>query len=300
MYLKNKLRLIFVFIFLSLCAIAQQDFQKNFKDLSEKNDTAAQSRLLKGWEAAKPKDPELYIAYFNFYVKKSREELISLDEKPKKESFQLSDSGNGKPVGYLNFSTCYRSDILQKGFDYIDKGIALHPDRLDMRFGKIYMLGEAENYDMFTKVIIETIDHGNSIKDAWLWKEAKPLEDAKRFFLNSMQDYISTLYNTENDDLLPYMRQISEAILKYNPDHVISLANVALTYIIKEDYDKGLSYLLKAEKIDPKDIIVLNNIAEVYVRKKDNPNARIYYEKIIKSGNKEEVDDAREKLKKLN
>jgi tetratricopeptide (TPR) repeat protein len=300
MYLKNKIRLTFLFIFLSVCAIAQQDFQKNFKELSAKNDTAAQSKLLKEWETAKPKDPELYIAYFNFYVKKSSEELITLDEKPKKESFQLSDTGNGKPVGYLNFSTRYRSDILQKGFDYIDKGITLHPGRLDMRFGKIYMLGEAENYDMFTVVIIETIDHGNNIKDAWLWKEAKPLEDAKQFFLSSMQDYISTLYNTENDDLLSNMRQISEAILKYNPDHVISLANIALTYIIKEDYDKGLPYLLKAEKIDPKDIVVLNNIAEVYVRKKDNPNARIYYEKIIKIGSKEEADDAREKLKKLN
>jgi len=300
MYLKNKIRLTFLFIYLSLCAIAQQDFQKNFKELSAKNDTAAQSKLLKEWETAKPKDPELYIAYFNFYVKKSSEELITLDEKPKKESFQLSDTGNGKPVGYLNFSTRYRSDILQKGFDYIDKGITLHPGRLDMRFGKIYMLSEAENYDMFTVVIIETIDHGNNIKDAWLWKEAKPLEDAKQFFLSSMQDYISTLYNTENDDLLSNMRQISEAILKYNPDDVISLANIALTYIIKEDYDKGLPYLLKAEKIDPKDIVVLNNIAEVYVRKKDNPNARIYYEKIIKIGSKEEADDAREKLKKLN
>ena len=300
MYLKNKIRLTFLCIFLSVCAIAQQDFQKNFKELSAKNDTAAQSKLLKEWETAKPKDPELYIAYFNFYVKKSSEELITLDEKPKKESFQLSDTGNGKPVGYLNFSTRYRSDILQKGFDYIDKGITLHPGRLDMRFGKIYMLGEAENYDMFTEVIIETIDHGNNIKDAWLWKEAKPLEDAKQFFLSSMQDYISTLYNTENDDLLSNMRQISEAILKYNPDHVISLANIALTYIITEDYDNGLPYLLKAEKIDPKDIIVLNNIAEVYVRKKDNPNARIYYEKIIKIGSKEEAGDAREKLKRLN
>jgi hypothetical protein len=57
---------------------------------------------------------------------------------------------------------------------------------------------------------------------------------------------------------------------------------------------------LKAEKIDRKDIIVLNNIAEVYVRKKDKSNAKIYYEKIIKNGSKEEGDDAREKIKKLN
>lgn len=299
MFITTKFQIALMLILFSVSAIGQE-FEKKFKELAANNDTAAQSGLLKEWEVAAPKDPELYIAYFNFYARKSIEEVIALEEKPNRESLQLSDTGTGKSVGYLNFSTRYRSDLLQKGFDYIDKGLELHPGRLDMRFGKIYMLGEAENYEMFTTVIIEAIDYGNRIKDAWLWKEGKLLEDAKDFFLNSMQDYIGTLYNTENDDLLPNMRRISETILKYNPDHVISLANVALTYIIKEDYDKALPYLLKAEKIDPKDIIVLNNIAEVYVRKKDSPNAKVYYEKIIKNGSKEEADDAREKLKKLN
>ena len=301
MQIRSKLKLSLIFIFISFCTKGQQDFQKTFKELSQKKDTAGQSKLLKEWEVADPKDPELYIACFNFYVTKSMEAAISLDRNPKNDqSFQLSDTGSGKPAGYMNFSTNYNSKLLQKGFDYIDKGIAIHPTRLDMRFGKIYMLGEAESYEMFTKVIIETIDYDNGIKNAWLWKEGKSLEDAKEFFLGSIQDYIATIYNTENDDLLPNMRQISETILKYDPNHVISLANVALTYIIKEDYDKALPYLLKAEKIDPKDIIVLNNIAEVYVRKNDHPNAKIYYEKIIKNGSKEEADDAREKLKKLN
>jgi len=299
MYKRNKFKLSLALILITVSTHAQE-FEKKFKELSSKNDTTAQSKLLKEWEAAEPENPELYIAYFNFYVTKSMEEFISLDEKPKKESFQLRDTGNGKPVGYLNFSTNYRTEFLQKGFGYIDKGLALYPNRLDMRFGKIYMLGEAQNYPVFTKTIIETIDYGNSIKDAWLWKEGKPLEDAKRFFLNSMQDYIGTLYNTEDDDLLPDMRRISETILKYNPGHVISLANVALTYIIKEDYDRGLTYLLKAEKIDPKDIIVLNNIAQAYVRKKDNAKAKLYYEKIIKYGTKEDADDAKERIKELN
>ena len=300
MLISNKFKLSLTLILITVGTQAQE-FEKKFKDLVVKNDTTAQSKLLKDWEVAEPKNPELYIAYFNYYARKSMRELISLDDKPKsEESLQLSDTATKNPVAYLNASINYRSDVLQKGFDYIDKGIALHPTRLDMRFGKIYMLGEAENFEAFTKVIIETIDYGNSIKDAWLWKEGKPLEDAKPFFLGSMQDYIATLYNTENDDLLPNMRRISETILKYNPDHVVSLANVALTYIIKEDYDKALPYLLKAEKIDPKDIIVLNNIAEVYARKKDKSNAKIYYEKIIKNGSKEDANDAREKIKKLN
>jgi tetratricopeptide (TPR) repeat protein len=115
-----------------------------------------------------------------------------------------------------------------------------------------------------------------------------------------MQDYVGTIYNTEDDNLLPLMRKISETVLKYHPDHVESLSNIALTYLIAANYEKALEYLLRAEIIAPKDIIVLNNIAQTYFRKKDNANAKIYYEKIIKFGNAEEAADAKEKLKALN
>ena len=298
MYIKQQATLLTVLILFTVNSNAQ-DFPKKFKDLGANNDTTAQLKLLKDWETAQPKDPELYVSWFNFYVKKSMQELIALEENPQKEALQLTDS-TGKVVGYLNSSSQYRPELLQKAFEYIDKGINIHPTRLDMRFGKIYMLGQAGNFEKFTKTIIETLEYGNNIKYAWLWKEGETLENPRSFLIESMQDYINTIYSTEDNSLLPYMRQISEAVLKYEPEHVISLANIALTYAIEEDYDKALPHLLKAEKINPKDVIVLNNIAEIYVRKKDNANAKKYYEKIIKTGTKEEADIARERIKELN
>ena len=299
MLYKKALLLATTFILLAFLSLSQS-FEKRFRDLTARNDTIGQVKLLKEWELMNPKDPELFIAYFNFYVRQSMTEVVSIDMNKKDEhSFVLSDTGTGKPVGYLNSSTKYNSQILQKGFDYIDHGIVLYPARLDMRFGKIYMLGQAENFSEVTREIIKTIDYGYQIKDAWFWKQGKPLEAAKQFFLGSMQDYVNTIYNVENNELLPFMRQISEQVLKYNPEHVESLSNVALTYLIIGEYDKALPYLLKAETFAPKDIIVLNNIAEAYKRKTDIANARIYYEKIIKYGNKEEVQDAKEKIKNL-
>jgi tetratricopeptide (TPR) repeat protein len=296
--LKKSVLLTTIFTAASLFALSQ-NFEQQFKDLSSKKDTIGQLKILKEWELSKPRDPELFIAYFNFYVTKSRKEIVSVDKDKKNQpSFVLTDS-TGKSVGYLSSSLKYDPATLQKGFDYIDRGIALYPARLDMRFGKIYMLGEAENFSEFTRVLVQTIDYGNKINHAWLWKEGKPLEDAKHFFLGSMQDYITTIYDTEDDKLLPYIRQISEAVLNYFPEHVESLANVALTYLIGAEYDKALPYLLKAEKVAPKDIIVLNNIAETYKRKNDKVNAKIYYEKIVKYGSAEEAQDAKEKIKNL-
>jgi tetratricopeptide (TPR) repeat protein len=287
------------FILASLLSFGQ-GFEKQFKDLAAKSDTGGQAKVLNAWAAASPKDPELFIAQFNYYVRKSMAEVVSLDKNQKDNgSLILTDTATGNPVAFLNSSVRYKSDVLQKSFDCIDQGIALHPKRLDMRFGKIYMLGQAENYTAFVKEIVTTIDYSNTITNAWLWKEGKPVEDPKQFFLSSLQDYVTVIYNTENDSLLPLMRQISEAVVKYYPDHVESLSNIALTYLISGEYDKALPHLLKAEKVAPKDIIVLNNIAEAYKRKGDKANAKTYYEKIIKNGSKEEADDARERIKSL-
>jgi tetratricopeptide (TPR) repeat protein len=95
------------------------------------------------------------------------------------------------------------------------------------------------------------------------------------------------------------MRQISEVVIKNYPDHAESLSNIALTYLITGEYDKALPFLLRAEKVAPKDVVVLNNIAEAYKRKGNKANAKTYYEKVIKYGNKDEVEDARQKMKGL-
>ncbi len=279
--------------------VYSQDYPARFTTLLQDKDTTGQITLLNEWASVKPKDPELFIAWFNYYARKSRKELIALEKDNKnQESFILTDSA-GKTAGFLNSTVMYDPANLQKGFDYIDKGIALYPERLDMRFGKVYMYGESEDFRSFTAEIVKTIEYAQTINYKWLWKEGKPLEDAKEFFLSSLQNYIGTLYNTEDDNLLPMMREIAETVLKYHPDHVESLANTALTYLIIGDYDKALPFLVKAEKINPKDIIVLNNIAEIYKRKGDKANRKIYLEKIILHGNEEEAEDARQQLKNL-
>ncbi|MBL7748852.1 MAG: tetratricopeptide repeat protein [Chitinophagaceae bacterium] len=297
MKIKNLILGIAVYLFSGV--VYSQEYPSRFSVLLQNNDTTRQLALLTEWSSDNPKDPELFIAWFNYYARKSRKEVIALEKDSKnKESFILTDSA-GKTAGFLNPSLMYDPVLLQKGFDHIDQGIALYPTRLDMRFGKVYMYGEAEDFRSFTTEIVKIIEYAQTINYKWLWKEGKPLEDAKEFFLSSLQNYIGTLYNTEDDNLLPLMREIAETVLKYHPDHVESLANTALTYLINGDYDKALPFLLKAEKINPKDIIVLNNIAEIYKRKGDKANRKIYLEKIILHGNEEDAEDARLKLKEL-
>lgn len=102
-----------------------------------------------------------------------------------------------------------------------------------------------------------------------------------------------------DNKLLINMRKIAQAILKYYPNHIESLSNSSITYMVEKKYKKALVPLKKAEKINPKDFIVLNNIAYCY-KKLNNKNLAIkYYEKIVKYGDDRSIKQAKMEIEKL-
>lgn len=287
---------------LFLVFLAGQSFAQNFKSdfarYCKENDTAAQVRLLQNWEKASPADAELSIAYFNYYFFSSRREIMRLaNSSGETTALAITDSA-GNTVGYMSGDFDYDSATLEKAFQSIDKGIIAHPARLDMRFGKIYALGQIERYEAYTNEIINTIEAANRLKNQWAWTNDQKVEDPERFLLSTIQDYVVQLYNA-GDDQLDRMRRIAQAVLKYYPKHVESLSNLAITYGLQGNYDKALEVLLQAEKIMPRDVIVLNNIATMYERKGDRLNAIKYFELTAKLGDKEARDAAVKKLKEL-
>lgn len=279
-----------------------QTFKKQFNELVSKKDIVEQKNLLEKWENTDSNDPELFVAYFNYYVNKSRSETITLGQDPKGENvLQImdQDTTQKEPIGFLYGDTYYNPELLSIGFDWIIKGIEKHPNRLDMRFGKIYMFGQIEDYENFTKEIIKTIDFSAINKNKWTWADNTPVDNPQDFFLSSLQDYQVQLYNTENDDLLDNMKRIAETVLKYYPEHVESLSNVSIVYLLQKKYDKALESLLKAEKLNPKDYIVLSNIAQAYKLKGDTKNAIKYYELTIKYGDEQAIQYAKEQIIEL-
>ncbi len=279
-----------------------QAFKQKFADLVTKQDTTGQRQLLRKWEKADSNDPELYVAYFNFYRAKSKKDFIELGNNPKGENvlkIMDKDTSKSEPVGYMYGNSNYDPKMIQRGFDYADKGIAKNPTRLDIRFGKTYMFGELEDYKKFTTEIIKTIDYSEKIKNKWTWTDNNPVDDPKQFLLSSIQTYQLQLYNTNNHDLLDNMSQIAETILKYYPDHVESLSNLSIVYLIKKEYDKALTALLKAEKLAPTDYIVLSNIAQAYKLKTDYKNSIKYYELTIKYGNDQAKNYATGQIEEL-
>lgn len=289
-------------VFINVQNLLAQNYQEKFAQLiGKQEDTTALRNLLEKWEKEKPNDAELYTSYFNYFFQKSRVEIMNLTADPNvndSNSMQLTDS-LGQVKGYIGSKVIFEEFYQKKAFEYIDKGISLFPKRLDMRFGKIHVLRLTKNWDVFTTEILKTIDYSHEIQNKWTWTNNLDAENPKQLFFRSIQNYIMTLYNTEDDDLLNNMREISERIVKYYPEDVPSHSNIAITYMLTGKYDKAINILKKAEKLAPSDTVILNNIAHTYVLKKDKENAILYYEKLIKHGTEEQQKYAKGKIDDL-
>ncbi len=270
-----------------------QNYQLEFEKYYKIKDTINQLKTLKKWEAKKPNDAGLFVGYFNYYFTKSRH-LKTIQTNGEK------GSSNQKKTGFLRRKIYYNKTELQKGFDNIDKGIKLYPNRLDMRFGKIYVFGKIRDWKNFTAEIIKTIEHSVKNKNKWTWTNHEKYDGGEKEFLLDIQDYQLQLYNTRNKDLLKNMRQIANKVLEFYPNHIESLSNLSITYLLTGELDKGIEPLLRAEKINPKDYIVLGNIAQGYKMKGNKKKAIEYYKKVLKFGDKKTKEYAKQQIAKLN
>ena len=298
---RRSLYILFALI-LTVTALNGQSNKQQFNQLLQNGDTLKQRQLLVQWEKDAPQDAELYVAYFNYYFQMSEEEIVSIGQEADGElALEIMDLDSSKknPVAYMYSNIHYNEEFLEKGMNWIDDGIQQYPNRLDMRFGKIYVLGKLEEYTLFTKEIIQTVEYSSKNENNWTWTDNTALKDPLEFMLGTIQNYQIQLFNTEDDRLLENMQQIATSILTYYPENIESLSNSAIVYLLQEKYIQALSILQKAEKINPKDCIVLNNIAVCYENQGNQKMAKKYYQLVIKNGNKEEKKDARNKLKNL-
>jgi tetratricopeptide (TPR) repeat protein len=230
---------------------------------------------------------------------KSRQEVLALTtDQPNGESLVLKDSLN-QDAGFLGSQIHYNQTELKKGLEKIEEGIKLYPNRLDMRFGKIYVFGQIPDWENFTSEILKTIEYSVKNKNNWTWTNNEKFDGNEKEFLLSIQDYQYQLYNTGEDSLLKNMREISMKVLEYHPNHVESLSNLSVTYLLTGEYDKGIEPLLRAEKINPKDYIVLGNIAQGYKLKGDKKKAIEYYEKTAEFGDEKAKEFVKQQIAEL-
>jgi len=257
---------------------------------------------LESWQKQDPENPELYIAYFNYHLHKGTKSGISIDNYRKdetKETLSISDPKTGKIIGYLNDKLFFDFEEIKTALKYLDEGLKFGPDRLDMYFGKIKTFESIGDYGNQSKQLIETLQHGIQIDNKWLWSDNETIEDGESVLLNSADDYYGFWFSVKTDASLEAAYKSALEQIKLFPNHNYAYNNMGTYYAIKKQYLEAITYYCKAENLEPKDTIVLSNIARCYEEIKDTEKAIVYYNKLKKYGNKNEIDYANKKLKKL-
>lgn len=234
--------------------LAAQSFSDSFYDALNSDNLPQQRRILAEWTAATPDDIDLYIARFNHYINYS----MTLAE-----------------------SSAAASALADSGLAVIDRAIGLFPDRLDLRFGKIYFLGQTMQWQPFADEILSTLDRSGAIGHRWQFPNFD--NEGEVLIVEGVQDYLYTLFDAVQNagqdggtDIVPNIRRIAHRAAQLFPSEPSFLSALAYTYIHDGDLPTALRHLNRAEQLAPTDRAVLQQLVDVHTRMKNKKMAAQY------------------------
>ena len=280
----KKLKLILLLFFYSIIISNAQEPKQYTKaiELLQQGKQDSLRNHLENWELTEPQQAEIYALWLNYYFYESEKEIVSFtNEAPEKESLAIVDS-LGNTVGYFVSNINYDEVILQKGYDKIDEGIELYPNRLDFYYGKArllfdYSISYQECFATLEKIFTQH-KHNNG---NWHWTHNEPLgEAADSIIVDTTQNYIVSFLDAEQ---ISYASQLADLALKLFPNNTMYLADKAAILYNKGDYQGALNSYLNILKNTPNDYLVVYNVAYLYEKIGDYKKAKKYYKIAKKS-----------------
>lgn len=292
---------IFCFISILICIFLFSDNKEICRNLLSQNKLDELFVHLKQWEKSEPQNPEVFFGYYNYYIRKGKESgtYINKQKKVSRESLQIKDPETGEITAYLNDDAIYNIEDITKAFEYINKGLEINPDRLDMHFEKINLLNEIKDYKNASKTLIKVLELSIKNNNKWLLSDNIKPDDGQIFFISNTRDYYNVWYNANTRESLEAIKDAAALQVKLYPKDIFVYSFLATYYAFRTQYSKALEYLMEAEKINPKDTTILNNIAIIYKYLNNKESARKYFEKIIEYGTESEKEYAKGMVKDL-
>ena len=294
-----------LFTLLLACAIAQfsygatiseNEWYEKYLSCANDSDLRVWKTVIEQWEQAEPESPDVYAAWYNYYIKLALTDVVALTTTPPEddqEALQFVDS-TGVVAGYMYDTKAFNDSIIQIGYQKLDTAIKLYPDRLDLSFGKITMLFRQNLYSEAITELWRVIDLSEKNRNRWLWTLNQPIEDGEYVFKDSMQDYFVRLVDAEQSD---YALQLVDRMLQLYPSDIIFRSDKASLLAIDNRYSEALPIYLSVYKDNPDDVIVASNIAHIYYTLGDKKQTLKYYSKLVQCGDSEIEDIAKLRIK---
>lgn len=277
-------------------ANAQNNWYEKYLSCVNDSDVHALKTMIEQWEQAEPESPDVYAAWYNYYIKLAMTDVVALTTtapEDNQEALQLMDS-TGVVAGYMYGIESYNDSILQIGYQKLNTAIKLFPDRLDLPFGKVAMLFRQQLYSEVMQEFRNVLDRSEKNGNRWLWTLNQPLDDGEYILKDSMQDYFVQLFDAGQSD---YASQLVEWMLQLYPTDIIFCSDKASLLAIAKRYSEALPIYLSIYEDNPDDIIVASNIAHIYYTLGDKEATLKYYSKLLQCGDSEIEGLAKQRMK---
>ncbi len=223
-----------------------QIYSERLDSLFEKQDAVNQLKLLKSWQIINPNDCDLFLNFSDYY------------------------ECNGPEF--------------KKAIKYINQGIELNKNRIDLRERKMHLLAcISSNRKFVIKEIIDMLNYSVENKNKWKEGYNQDISDGENYMLDIVYRWILKLYNLDNykNQQVNNILLIAETTLETYPNHFEFRQWLSFSYFEKKEYNKALSILLEDEKKYPDFFGQFQKVAICYEYFKDQVNAQIYYKKYI-------------------
>lgn len=246
--------------------LSAEDFKAQYLELLKGERYDELVLLLGKWEKAEPKNPELYIAYFNYHFNRGRRSVQTMGQAP-----------DGRYLMYTKRE--YDPEHAKAALASINKGLSLAPNRLDIHFGKVRLLAELGDLKAQKEAIVAVLEQSTRNSNRWMWANGIPISEGEASMFAGIEEYLGEWFE-RFAETGPYLKEVAELETTLYPKNPWGWNILAGYYREVGDFRNALVSLQKAEILDPQDGVVVANIGQCYVMLKENEKALEYFKKL--------------------
>ena len=260
--------------------ILADGFREQFRAAFKAGDLVAAEKVLADWEKATPKDPDLYVARFNFLLNKATKRT------PVPAPAVAAGPAAAATPRPAVVVVSYDPATMAQAAAVLKQGIALAPERLDMR------MGLAKSYEMagqpapLLQTIREALAARKNGGKPWLWRDGAPLPGPEQAFVPAaIEPFASNYWKQPGDKGLENGRPIAELMEEYFPQNSLGYFNMGVYYAHLHKTQESYEKMQQADALDPNDVSTLMNLTRMAIELKEKDKARAYQERLRKLPN---------------
>ncbi|MGI4870465.1 MAG: hypothetical protein ACRYFX_04720 [Janthinobacterium lividum] len=275
-------------------------FRARYRALMLQHKTKEAAAVVAQWEKAQPQDLDLYVAKFNLIL--SDTSVLALSTKPAGGGeFSIQDPKTGQEVGSIGEGG-YNPLRVKQAMTELRKGLALAPNRLDIRFGlakAAEMLGDApQQY----QILSEALAWRQSAQgQPWRWRDgaALPAPEAD-FIARSLEEYMVPYWQSGTTEGYQRGLALSELLLKYYSNSPLGYFNKGNYYAFTQQDAEAYKWFAQADQRNPNDPQNLNNLVRISLNLKNKTASQAYLTRLCKYAElKQECQQYTTELQKL-